>query len=86
MCSEGCCSRLSVCVYVSVCLSVKLHLTSGVSVRPENTVTYSAGKEGQNIVGFSLKTLQHCSVESICTARHFPFSIYRCRDMGLCML
>ena len=27
---------------MSVCVSVKSHLTSGVSVRPENTVTYSA--------------------------------------------
>ena len=32
---------LSLCVSVSVCLSVKSHLTSGASVRPENTVTYS---------------------------------------------
>ena len=38
-------------VCVSVCLSVKSHLTHGASVRPENTVTYSAGEEGQNICG-----------------------------------
>ena len=38
---------LSVCV----CVSVKSHLTSGASVRPENTVTYSAGNEGQKICG-----------------------------------
>ena len=31
------------CVCVSVCLSVKSHLTSGVSVRPQNTVVYSVG-------------------------------------------
>ena len=38
---------------VSVCLSVKSHLTSGVSVRPENTVAYSAGNGGQkNLWGF----------------------------------
>ena len=42
---------------MSVCLSVKSNLISGVSVHPENTVTYSAGKEGQQIVGFSLKPL-----------------------------
>ena len=36
---------------VSVCLSVKSHLTYGASVRPENAVTYSAGNKGQNICG-----------------------------------
>ena len=34
-----------------VCLPDKSHLTSGASVRPENTVTYSAGNEGQNVCG-----------------------------------
>ena len=34
---------------VSVCLFVKSHVTSGVSVRPENTATYSAGNGGQKI-------------------------------------
>ena len=42
---------LSVCV----CLSVKSHLTSGVSVCPENNVTYSAGNGGQK---FSLKMIR----------------------------
>ena len=37
---------LVVCVCVSVCLSVKSHLTSGASVRPENTVVYLAGNGG----------------------------------------
>ena len=42
---------------LSVCLSVKSHLTYGVSVRPENSVTYSAGNEGQKICrDFSEKT------------------------------
>ena len=36
---------------LSVCLSVKSHLTSGASVGPENTVTYSAGNEGQKMCG-----------------------------------
>ena len=45
--SEG----YSTWVCVSVCLSVKSHLTYGASVRPENAVTYSAGNEGQNISG-----------------------------------
>ena len=34
-----------------VCVSVKSHLTSGASVRPENTVTYSAGNGGRKICG-----------------------------------
>ena len=51
---EGYCSW--VCVCVCVCLSVKSHLTSGTSVRPENTVTYSAGNRGQNICGVFFKT------------------------------
>ena len=38
---------------VSVCLS---HLTSGVSVRPENTVAYSVGNRGQKICGFFFET------------------------------
>ena len=38
---------LSVCVY----LSVKLHLTSGVSVHPENAVTYSVDNLGRKISG-----------------------------------
>ena len=36
---------------MSVCLCVKSHLTSGASVRPENTVTYSAGNGGRKICG-----------------------------------
>ena len=48
--SEGYGSR-RVCVCVSVCLSVKSHLTSGTSVRPENAVTHSASNEGQKMCG-----------------------------------
>ena len=51
---EGYCSW--VCVSVSVCLSVKSHLTSGASVRPENTVVYSAGNGGQKICGVFFET------------------------------
>ena len=44
------------CVCVSVCLcvcvSVKSHLTSGASVRPENAVTYP----GPNICGVFFET------------------------------
>ena len=38
-----------------LCLSVKSHLTSGASVRPENTVTYSAGNGVQIFVGKLLR-------------------------------
>ena len=44
---------ICVCVCVSVCLSVKSNLTSGVSVRPENTV---AGNGGQKICGVFFET------------------------------
>ena len=53
MCSGGYCScpvSLSLCV--CVCASVKSHLTSGASVSPENSVTYSTGNEGQNLWRF----------------------------------
>ena len=51
---RACAARVTVvvlCVCLSVCLSVKSHLTYGASVRPENAVTYSAGNEGQKICG-----------------------------------
>ena len=47
---------MSLCGCVSVCLSVKSHLTSGASVRPENTVRYPAGNGGQNICGVFFET------------------------------
>ena len=53
-----CYGSCRVCACVSVCLSVKQHLTSGASVRPENAVTYSAGNVGRKIVAFSLKLLR----------------------------
>ena len=55
----GLCVCVSVC-HVSVCLCVclfnKSHLTSGASVRPENTVVYSAGNGGQKICGVFFET------------------------------
>ena len=42
------------CVCVSV--NYKSHLTSGASVRPENTVTYLAGNGGQKFCGVSSET------------------------------
>ena len=67
MCRKDFCSRLvcmcmcvCVCVCVSVCVCVCLlsHITCRVSVRPENTVMYSAGNKGQKIVEFALKTFR----------------------------
>ena len=52
MCSDGYSIWVCLCVY----LSVKSHLTSGVSVRPENTVTYSVSNGGQKICGFFSET------------------------------
>ena len=49
---------VSVCVCLCVCLSIKRHLTSGASVRPENAVTYSADNKGQKFVSFSLEMFQ----------------------------
>ena len=54
-----CACAARVTVVGSVCPSVKSHLTSGASVRLENAATYSAGNEGQKIVGFSLKLLRY---------------------------
>ena len=51
---RACAARVTVVgfsVCLSVCLSVKSHLTYGAYVRPENAVTYSAGNEGQKICG-----------------------------------
>ena len=47
MCNEG----YSSWVCLSVCVSVKSHLTYGASVHPENAVTYSAGNKGRKICG-----------------------------------
>ena len=44
------------CTCVSVCLSVKSHLTSGASVHPENTVVYSAGNGGKKNCGVFFET------------------------------
>ena len=40
---EGYCSCPCLAVWLFVCVSFKSHLTSGASLCPENTVTYSAG-------------------------------------------
>ena len=50
---------------VCVCLSVKSHLTSGASVRPEYTVTYPAGNEGQKICGVFSSTVESIRTSAI---------------------
>ena len=57
-----------------MCVSVKSHLTSGVSVRPETSVTYSAGNRGQKYVGFSLKQL-HSQVMALFAYLQHPTAI-----------
>ena len=49
----------SVCVFVClcVCVSVKSHLTSGASVRPEISVTYVASNRGQKNCGIFSESL-----------------------------
>ena len=57
----------------------KSYLTSGASVRPENTVTYSAGNGGPKICGVFSETAplqrfsSNCSIES-----GWPFSCGKC--------
>ena len=62
-------------VGLCVCLSVKSHLTSGSSVHPENTVTYSADNEGQKICGFFSETApfqRSSTLKAIHMVGHFP--------------
>ena len=51
---------------VSVCLSVKSHLTFGASVRPENAVMYSAGNGGRKICGVFSETASFQSYGTSC--------------------
>ena len=76
---RACAARVTVVgsVCLSVCLSVKSHLTYGASVRPEIDVTYSAGNEGGKICGVFSETapLQRSGTSCIvclCAVGHFP--------------
>ena len=55
-----------------VTVSVKSHLTSGVSVLPENSVTYSAGNGGRKICVISSETAPFKSYGVI----YFPVTAY----------
>ena len=61
---RACAARVT--VVGSVCVSVKSNLTPGASVRPENTVTYSAGNGGQKICGVFSETAPFKSYGVIC--------------------
>ena len=76
---HACVASVAVVICVCMCLSVKSHLTSGASVRPENTVTYSAGNGGPKICGVSLKLL-HSSYGVIClpTASYSDIAVVFC--------
>ena len=62
------------CRLLYVCVSVKLHLTSGASVCPENTVMYSVCNGGQKNCGFFFETapLQRSSTPSVVQSAIFP--------------
>ena len=71
--SEGYCSWLCLCV----CLSVKQHLISGVSIRPENAVTYWAGNEGKYTCGVFSETLR-CRDPALPALYSYPSSVIFC--------
>ena len=75
--SEGYGSSVCVCV----CLSVKSHLTSGASVRPENSATYSEGNEGPNICGVFSETSSFQSYGTFCVVR-LPYEPLKCRRLS----
>ena len=54
--APACAARVTWLGLCGVCVSVKSHLTSGASVRPETSVTYSAGNGGQKICRFFSET------------------------------
>ena len=60
---RACAARVTV---VCVCVSVKSHLTSRASVRPETSVTYSAGNGGQKICRVFSETASFKSYGVIC--------------------
>ena len=79
----------SVCM--SVCVSVKSHLTYGASVRPKHAVTYSAGNEGQKICGVFSETapLQRSSTPSVvrpCVQSAIFPCVFSCTHMRISRL
>ena len=64
---RACAARVTVVGFVCVCLSVKSHLTSGASVRPEINVTYLTDNDCQTICEIFSETapLQRSSTPSV---------------------
>ena len=62
------CARVIVVVF-SVCLSVKSHLTSGASVRPENAVKYSVCNVGGKSCRNFSETISFQSYRTSCIVR-----------------
>ena len=54
--------------FVCRCVCLKSHLTSGASVCPENTVTYSAGNRGQKLCDIFSENASFESYGIICHA------------------
>ena len=61
-------------VSLSIHLSVKSHLTTGASVRPEIDVTYSTGNKGTKICGDSSETAPLRRYTASCIVRLYPCS------------
>ena len=68
---HACVARVIVARFVCVCVSVSFesHLTSEASVRPENTVTYSAGNKDQNICRVFSETAPLQRSSTLCIVR-----------------
>ena len=66
---------------LSVCLSVKSHLTYGASVHPENAVTYSADNEGHKICGDLPETtaFKSYATKHEQKSQYANYPTYRCR-------
>ena len=64
-------------------MSFNSHLTSGASVHPENSATYSTGNEGQKSCGVYSETASFQSYDTSCIVRlpcSQPFS--HCGNVG----
>ena len=70
---------------MSVCVSVKSHLTSGASVRPEIDITCLAGNEGQKICGvfFENAPLQRYGVICVSRQRVRPYLVFVATEASL---
>ena len=75
---HACAASVAVVICVCMCLSVKSHLTSGASVRPENTVTYSAGNGGPKGVFSETASFKSYGVICLPTASYSNIAVVFC--------